>query len=342
MLDVDIGGHGRILGDDRLWIINRSWIAKSRFYLKIIKIKVRGKLQINKKKVDNVDYLFDDTVLSNCRDIINRVRPDVIIVVYVHFSKILELAPSGVLRVLDTQDSFSNEFTANSERKGLERADLILAIQDKEAALFEALLADMVSPPCVGVVSHIVGKRRTVNLSQSDGATFLGSNFEANNKSLAAFILNVMPIVLGLRPAFKLHVIGDVGTSIPNYPFVIKHGRVHSVEDAIGVAPILVNYIIEGTGIKVKLLDTMAMGVPCVSTRFGAVGLPAEFSDGVVIAEDDMEFASKLIELFDNPNHRASLGTKCKTAIERWDIEQKDSLKRHIDAAEPKTRFNTR
>jgi glycosyltransferase involved in cell wall biosynthesis len=327
MRDADLDAHREIVGKSNLWIIARGAIGNMRFNLKALTRRALSRLKKSPKS-NNVDYLFDRSITGECRKIINIVKPDVVIVEYVHFSSIFELVGPGTIKVLDTHDSFANEFEVNAEAIGLRRADLVIAIQDKEEELFNSMLKDSNTSTKVSVISHIIGQKRPIDLSSCTGATFLGSNFEANNDSLAALISNVMPLVLQQRPNFILNIIGAVGDSVPDYPFVIKHGRVDMISSALKQAPVLANYITKGTGIKIKLLDAMAMGVPCVSTRLGAEGVKSEFAGGVIVADSNQQFADELISLFDHQDRREQIGKAGYDAAAQWDAVQRHSLKR--------------
>jgi glycosyltransferase involved in cell wall biosynthesis len=326
MRDANLDAHRDIVGPSKFWLIKRGLIGDFRFNVKALARKTLSRLKALKKSSD-VDYLFDRSIVVECKRIMNSVNPDILIVEYVHFSSIFELAARDTVKVLDTHDSFANEFTADAEAKGLSRADLVIAIQDKEEDLFKGILGESCKATKTCVISHIIGNKDPVDLSSCNGATFLGSNFEANNDSLAALISNVMPLVLQQRPNFILNIIGAVGDSIPDYPFVVKHGRVDVISSALKQAPILANYITKGTGIKIKLLDAMAMGVPCVSTRLGAEGVKSQFAGGVFITDSDQEFADELIALFDQQERRQRMGKAGYEAAVRWDAVQRHALK---------------
>lgn len=329
--DIDLNEHEDFFGAGKFVAIKRGLLAGLIFNAGIVRRKVHGRI-FGKMLSDDVDYLFDRSLKGACKHLIETVKPDVIIIEYIHFSKILEWVPNGVYKVIDTHDSFSHEFTSEAERKGLERADMVLAIQDREASMFKDLLG-AASRTQVTTVSHIVAGHATIDSNRCEGASFVGSNFEANNQSLASLIANVMPMVLAERPNFKLHVIGDVGTAIPDYPFVVKHGRVKVVAHALARAPVLANYIVKGTGIKIKMLDAMGMGLACVSTALGADGLSDAFADGVCVTDDDRQFADELIALFDNAARRAALGRAGLEAVARWNTLQRSSLQSAINPA---------
>ncbi|PIB90232.1 hypothetical protein CSW62_00770 [Caulobacter sp. FWC2] len=331
MRDFDLDAHRQIVGPQNFCLVQRSLAMTLMFNLRILSRKVLSKV-LPRKLSDNVDYVFDESLRSGCKDIILRLNPEIVVVEYVHFSSLFDLVPDSAYRIIDTHDAFWHEFTPAAEAKGLSRADLVIAIQDREAEHFRDLLSVAGDKTKVTTVSHIVGQRERVDLSSSSGATFLGSSFEANNESLAALIENVMPIVMTKIPDFKLHVIGDVGSSVPDYPFVVKHGRVKSLTTAMALAPILANYIVKGTGIKIKLLEAMAMGVPCVSTALGADGLPPEYAEGVSIASDDASYAAELVSLFEDHSRRKRMGDAGLGAIGRWDAKQRKALKDAISS----------
>ncbi|WP_375248787.1 glycosyltransferase [Sphingomonas sp.] len=322
--DCDAQGHRDFFGPGRYRPLTRGIVAETMFNAAALARRVRTKVFGDRRSTD-VDYLFDRSIRAQCQRLIAALRPDIVLVEYVHFSKIFEWVPDDTLKVLDTHDSFVAEFTPAAERKGLARADTILAIQDREAALFDTLLAGAASTR-VATVSHIVAPCAPIDLSRCDGASFIGSNFIANNQSLARLIDDVMPLVLARRPAFKLHVIGSVGDAIPDYPFVVKHGRVDRIADALVQAPVLANYITAGTGIKIKLLDAMNMGVPCVSTVLGAEGVERGFAAGVQITDDRQDFADALVALADDAARREVMGRAGIAAIARWNARQRAAL----------------
>ncbi|RYF17854.1 MAG: glycosyltransferase [Oxalobacteraceae bacterium] len=327
--DIDIDAHKAFFGEDRFRPLQRSKLRRLIFNANTFRRKALSKF-LPKTMSDDVDYLFDKSLEGVCRQVISTVMPDVVIVEYVHFSRILEWVPDGTYKLIDTHDAFSHEFTANAERTGLSRADAVIAIQEREAAEFRSLLYNEPRTKVL-TVSHIVADQGELNTRACAGASFIGSYFEANNDSLRALIDNVIPLVLAKRPDFKLHVIGDVGRAVPDYPFIVKRGRVEVIADALADAPVLANYIVKGTGIKIKLLDAMRMGVPCVSTVLGVDGVTAEFSDGVSVASNDQQFAAELIDLYDNVDRRAALAGAALRASTRWNEHQRQSLHSAIE-----------
>ena len=52
-----------------------------------------------------------------------------------------------------------------------------------------------------------------------------------------------------------------------------------------------------GAGVKTKTVEALQYGVPVVATTIGAEGLPAQGLDAVVIADDPVLFAERVVSL---------------------------------------------
>jgi glycosyltransferase involved in cell wall biosynthesis len=61
----------------------------------------------------------------------------------------------------------------------------------------------------------------------------------------------------------------------------------------------------------------MAMRVPIVSTSIGIEGIDCIHGKHVLVAEDATDFASKLLELLDNPTLGTQLATASRTFVEQ-------------------------
>jgi len=69
---------------------------------------------------------------------------------------------------------------------------------------------------------------------------------------------------------------------------------------------VLVYPVEQGSGMKVKVLEALASGVPVVTTPQGAEGIGA--NDGVLVETDDRRTAAAVAELLLDPLARAQRG----------------------------------
>lgn len=70
-----------------------------------------------------------------------------------------------------------------------------------------------------------------------------------------------------------------------------------------------------GSGIKIKILDAMARGLPVVATPVAMEGIPFGEDHGVVTARMPEPFADAVIALLQDPERRREMGRKARLAI---------------------------
>ena len=105
-----------------------------------------------------------------------------------------------------------------------------------------------------------------------------GMDFQANLLSLRWFADEVLPAVLELCPDFHLQMIGYCPDRVRDEltrPGLSFAGYVDDLEDELRQYRGFVAPITTGTGVKTKVLDAMAVGLPVVSTPLGVAGLSA-------------------------------------------------------------------
>ncbi|SFB62864.1 Glycosyltransferase involved in cell wall bisynthesis [Rhizobium sp. NFR07] len=258
---------------------------------------------------------------------------DAAIVTYIWFSSALRSLPSHVYKVIDTHDSFAQVAGDNVEATALKRADAVVAIQEQEAEVFKQQLEQ--SDQEIFTISHIVPSTTGVCPVDNLGATFIGSSFAANRQSIHYFLNDVLPLILKRRPNFKLLVCGTICNDIPDHPNVEKLHFVADLKQAFRRAPISINPITAGTGVKIKLLESMAHGVPVVSTKKGMEGLDLQDLQGVTVVDDydPQAFANAVLALFDNVAQQTRSSEAARRAALNWNKRQRTSLQRLLASA---------
>ena len=110
---------------------------------------------------------------------------------------------------------------------------------------------------------------------------FLGSfRHPPNQEGLNWFTQKVLPAVLEHKPRARLVIVGSEPPprhSLPNLPDNIElRGFVEDVREPLGRYAVFVCPILSGSGMRVKLLEAFAAGIPVVSTPLGAEGSSRE------------------------------------------------------------------
>jgi glycosyltransferase involved in cell wall biosynthesis len=155
---------------------------------------------------------------------------------------------------------------------------------------------------------------------QPETMLFLGSfRHLPNLEALDWFTKHVMREVLGARPTAKLVVMGSEPPprhSLPDFGDSLElRGFVNDVHAPLRDYAVFVCPILSGSGVRVKLLEAFAAGIPVVSTRIGAEGLAMEDGQICRLADDPKEFAAAIISLFDDPDAAAEMARRAREYV---------------------------
>jgi len=151
---------------------------------------------------------------------------------------------------------------------------------------------------------------------------FLGSfRHEPNRVALNWFLKNVMPHVLERAPDARLIVIGSdppPAHTLPDFGGAVEMlGFVDDIRQPLQDYAAFVCPILSGSGVRVKLLEAFASGIPAVSTPIGAEGLSQSDGDVCAIADDPEQFAKHIVEIFEEPGHAAEMARRARTYVGR-------------------------
>lgn len=93
-------------------------------------------------------------------------------------------------------------------------------------------------------------------------------------------------------------------------------GRIDEPSSFFGQISTLVYPTPRGSGMKVKVLEAMAYGVPVVTNGEGAEGIEGESTAGIVLATSDQEFVDRTVALLRDDQRRDQLGSAGRQYIE--------------------------
>jgi O-antigen biosynthesis protein len=155
---------------------------------------------------------------------------------------------------------------------------------------------------------------------------FVGSfRHDPNRIAVDWFVRHVLPLILKREPAARLviagsdppppHIYGGASSSIDML------GYVDDVREPLGRYAVFVCPILSGSGVRVKLLEAFAAGIPVVSTTVGAEGLARKDAEFCVLADDPARFAESVLALFADPERAALMARRARAEVEtNWDM----------------------
>jgi GT2 family glycosyltransferase/glycosyltransferase involved in cell wall biosynthesis len=149
---------------------------------------------------------------------------------------------------------------------------------------------------------------------------FLGSfRHLPNQEALHWFVDHVLPKVRAKEPRARLIVIGSDPPprhSLPEADAIELKGFVEDVREPLAHYALFVCPILSGSGVRVKLLEAFAAGIPVVSTRLGAEGLASKDGNVCALADDPDGFAQRVADLLAHPEEAAAMARRARAEVE--------------------------
>lgn len=293
------------------------------------------------------DHAIDDWYDPRLDAIIGNISAlqtyDCVIAEYVFMSRALLAFDGKVRKLLDTHDAFSlrtrrfrsggiSEYTwfplsCRQERKGLKRADAVIAIQSEEADYFRGLG----SPP-VFEVGHIVEILEYAGEPPDHVISFVGSNNRLNVEGCQWFADRVFPLLASALPSVRWDVVGLIGSAMSHLPSGAKAvGTVESLTEVYRRSSVIINPVQNGSGLAIKTIEALGACRPVVCSQVGARGLDNAIGNGLVVANSPEEMAGEILRLLRDPGLRRSLALRANTFASEWNTRQTNALRAALE-----------
>jgi glycosyltransferase involved in cell wall biosynthesis len=255
---------------------------------------------------------------------VEGLAPDWVVANYVNAAEAFDRLPprssGGVAKAILLHDVFAlraealraigepldfDEGLVAREAQAFRAADLVLAIKPEEAAHVAAL-----APGVAVATLPFAVEIPDVDLEapRPPVALFVGALNRPNVDALGWLLAEIWPRVRRARPEARLRVVGRVAASFAG-PWPEGAEPVGFVEDLgpeyAGAAAVLAP-IRFGSGVKIKLVEGLAHGLPAVATPAGAEGLGPLPPAALRLAEDAQGFAAALAATLADPEPAAA------------------------------------
>jgi GT2 family glycosyltransferase/glycosyltransferase involved in cell wall biosynthesis len=152
---------------------------------------------------------------------------------------------------------------------------------------------------------------------------FLGSYRHVPNQiALDWFATEVLPRIREHCPQARLLVAGSDPPAQHAYPPAVEMlGFVEDIQPLFSRCSVFVCPIRSGSGVRVKLLEAFASGIPVVSTFVGAEGFSQQNGNICYLADDPSEFAARVVELLTKPEVGETMARRARHEVaENWDM----------------------
>lgn len=128
-------------------------------------------------------------------------------------------------------------------------------------------------------------------------------SYPPNIDAAKYLVKEIMPLVWKIKPDVKVAIAGANPTAEIKKlqsPFVEITGWVENMADYYNASEIFVAPMQLGSGLQNKLLEAMAVGIPCITSELANNALGAQQNIEILIAQTAKEFAEKILLLLEN------------------------------------------
>ena len=219
------------------------------------------------------------------------------------------------------------------ELEALDKFDGIAAITKTDADFFKK----------TGTKTPIVDIPFGINLNKfqlSDGEYefpslfHIGSmNWMPNEEGIDWFLNKVWDLIYKKMPDLKIYL---AGREMPDWLINYKKtnvevvGEVENAQDFINSKAIMIVPLFSGSGIRIKIIEGMALGKAIISTRLGAEGIHYEDNKNILIANTPEEFVIQIEKCIKSKELCETIGFYARKIIEE-EYDNKMIMKRLVE-----------
>lgn len=200
--------------------------------------------------------------------------------------------------------------------------DHVLAVSEED----RAALIDAVGRPLeITVIPIAIDTDELKPVTRSPGTDhilYMGTMYwPPNIDGVFWFIREVWPLIRAQRPNLIFDVVGArppqelLELSKPETGINVT-GYVKDTSPYLEKAGLMIVPLRAGGGMRVKILEALALGLPVVSTTLGCEGIALENGYHTLIADTPLEFARATLQLLDNQALADELGRNGRNLIE--------------------------
>jgi glycosyltransferase involved in cell wall biosynthesis len=294
-------------------------------------------LNKDRKYYSDVDDFYNRELDKHIQALTKEITFNAVIVEYIFLSKALLNFPPSVIKIIDTHDVMTNRHrlflekgekpvwystSAKQEKTGVDRADRIIAIQQKEKNHFSKL-----TKKSIATIGHMVDIHKTdTSLPPRKKILFMGSNNPSNVIGITSFIRDIFPTLKDSIPELELLIVGSVCSQINDQPSVIKMGEMPDLDAIYNLSDIIINPLTLGTGLKIKSIEALGYSKALITTSVGADGLEDGINTAFFVANNKQEFCNALNAIIFDSDIYTNLCTNAANFVDDWNDKIKTGL----------------
>ena len=185
-------------------------------------------------------------------------------------------------------------------------------LEDYCPGLRVAVAPNIIDPDDYSVSDHDDGRT----------ALYVGAmDWYPNQDAVEFFARRILPSLRRSVPGIRFVVAGRNPTDsfrrkFHEIPDILFTGTVADIRTEIAKATVCVVPLRIGSGTRLKILEAAAMGKAVVSTTLGAEGLDFAPNEQIVLADEPIDFARAVADLFGDAARRRALGMAARARVQ--------------------------
>ena len=223
----------------------------------------------------------------------------------------------------------------NYEVKYLNSYDILVPITERDAKEYEIL--GNIKPVIVSQTGiNIFDVKRDIEEIIPNSVFHIGAlDWPPNQEGILWFIKNIWSVLYSNNDKLVFHIAGRnapgwLVEDLKKIRGVIYEGEVNDAYDFMASKQIMVVPLLSGSGMRIKIIEGMAMQKCIVSTSIGAEGINVKDGDNILIADSNEDFISKIEELINNSKLQNAIGKSAGNFI-KSNFENKTIIKKLLD-----------
>jgi len=287
--------------DINLKTVKRQWPKKKNYLLYFLIDKLPNLLI----------KLFTGSRINRCTPYINRhfkkvVKDneyDISLISYAYWGKLQSFVNSKYA-INDTHDFITRQIMVlNHKNPGkigelfqeevdiLKQFDEVWSYSVEEHFIFEQFLDKTVQLMPISFPNRKLEENREIKHE----VLYVASDNPHNKLSINWFVEHVLPLL-----SINITFVGKICQFIPDHPQIIKAGIVENLNEYYQKSKLTICPMVSGTGIKIKVLESLSFGIPVVANRRGVDGLINKSHNGCLVTNDPIKFAEYINSLLND------------------------------------------
>ncbi|CAD7808730.1 hypothetical protein CHRY9390_01879 [Chryseobacterium aquaeductus] len=284
------------------------------------------------KSGNTSNHLLTSYIKESFKKIFKTKKYDYVIINYEFWAGLIDQAlPNNPIKIVDTHDWITlNEFFKNPSLKigerfeeeinNLSKFDQVVTISNDENFVFKGFLGDkVVNIPPSFKCNFSSDSEKKYDL------IFVGSDNIFNVKSIKWFFDKVHNL---LPESIRILIIGRVCRHLEKVKNVQYIEFAESLDEYYHDAKISLCPMLEGTGIKIKVIEALSYSLPVVGTERAIDGFASKSANGCLVNNNPEIFKNNILSLLENESYYQNVKKEAEdyfkqnfseeNAIEKW------------------------